>query len=211
MSRPRTAGCVIAGTITPEKVPACAHGQIQPSGRCNPRRPASGYSNSSHCWLTRCLCQQPLGPAPLFLLDLARAKSGRACPSGGRRVRARPVRRGRISQPLRKRITPCLRACALRQRPGGPSTGRSADRAGAMRRPLCRLGGFIPPLRLGPRQSRDHPENPRCLPAQHLDGTLLLCWIWPAPNPAAPALPGAGAFAPARPGAAGFPSPCVSG
>jgi hypothetical protein len=62
-------------------------------------------------------------------------------PARGRRVRARPVRRGRISQPLRQRIPPGQRACALWQRPGGPSTGRSADRAGgAVRAWSQRLG-----------------------------------------------------------------------
>ena len=111
-NRPQTAGCVPARTITPEKG-ACLH--LLPTG---------------------------FGKAPLFpLLDLARAKSGhcpdgRACPPGGRRVRARPVRRGRISHASGVPMAPCLRACALWQRPGGPSTGRSADRAGAMKQAL---------------------------------------------------------------------------
>ncbi len=68
--------------------------------------------------------------APSFLGGFDPRQIRPRLPARGRRVRARPVRRGRISQPLRQRMTPCQRARALWQRPGGPSTGRSADRAG---------------------------------------------------------------------------------
>ena len=69
--------------------------------------------------------------ALLLLSDLTRVKSDRACLPTGRRV-PRPPRQSRPDfQPSGKWMTPCQRACALWQRPGGPSTGRSADRAGA--------------------------------------------------------------------------------
>ena len=124
----------------------------------------------------------PPGPAPgrhaSSSLDLARAKSSRACPSGGRRVRARPVRRGQISQPLRKRIAPCLRACALRQRPGGPSTGRSVDRAGAMNQPLRWFDGVHPAAALWPEPRQGLPRKPPIppgpAPGRHASSSLDL-------------------------------------
>jgi hypothetical protein len=60
-------------------------------------------------------------------------------------ARSRPPGQARPDLPASGvRIAPCQRACALWQRPGGPSTGRSADRAGATKQGLCGLG-WVPP------------------------------------------------------------------
>ena len=80
-------------------------------------------------------------------------------PARGRRVRARPVRRGRISHPLRQRITPCQRACALWQRPGGPSTGRSADRAGGFRPAVVQVSARRHPAHATPLTTPPPPPS----------------------------------------------------
>ena len=65
-----------------------------------------------------------------FLTDLTRVKSVRAClPPAG--ALPRPPRQARPDLRTSGRWqAPCRRACALRQRPGGASTGSPADRAG---------------------------------------------------------------------------------
>ncbi len=182
---------------------------------CGGRQPSTGIGS---CPLRR--PQNPTWPccgtALLLLLDLARAKSSRACPPRGRRVRARPVRCDRISQASGVLMAPCLRACALRQRPGGPSPGRSADRAGGdetgaaqFRRCSSRHCGFDVSLAGSLESSRAKsgttPSSPILNAPASARHPSSPCWIWPVPNPAAPARPGAGAFAPARSGAARFP------
>jgi hypothetical protein len=165
MNRPRTAGCVPARTIPAEKG-ACLHPLPNPAFRA--LQPST----------------TGIGKAPLFpLLDLARAKSGhcpdgRACPPGGRRVRARPVRRGRISQASGVLMAPCQRACALWQRPGGPSTGRSADRAGAMKQALCWFDGVHPAAAPWPAPEQRSPRKPQMppgpAPGRHSSSSLDL-------------------------------------
>ena len=174
------------------------------------------------------LCKHPV--ASVFLVDLTRVKSTRACFPAPRsravrsgltichwqivraaltpwqaRYRARPGRRGRIYRRRRKRIPPCLRAFALRQSapanvPRTFAFGSSGSARNQGPSPRLTAGGPCV-FRPCPRSGPTAKMRSACPPARPYPGSS--CWIWPAPNRVSPFRPGAGAFSPARPGAAG--------
>ena len=131
------------------------HGRASCSLRCGTgvhRLQPEGPEGEGTAWSRRdCDVQKRI---LLFLLDLTRVKSNRACLPMGRRVCARPVRRGRISQRQACWFPgPALARSAFgpddlppADRPGGPnplacgrSSLRQSDPANLPRRFACRV------------------------------------------------------------------------
>ena len=116
-------------------------------------------------------------------MDLTRVKSTRACLPLGRRVRARPGRRARISRRLVSWMAPCLRAWhpsgnwTLRTSTGGSLAGSSGSAKNQGPSPRRRAGG---------------PCVDRPWPGSSSSSTTIKIWSADRPNQTARSVPLAG-------------------